>query len=180
MPTRFGPRLSREFSSTDKLGIFLQLYNLKLDETSHKTNVSVVYRITKEQQEVWRAVETPDHLHQGGEQLTIERYLPVVSLPPGRYTIEVIAVDLLANETVTRTTEFTLKPAQRAKPGEASRPSPTTACCELSHRQVPDGTRARELAAFPAAGFEEFPFEDLPPIPKTPSVCRFRACYFAK
>jgi hypothetical protein len=119
------PRLSREFSRTDKLGIFLQLYNLKLDETSHKTNVSVVYRITKEQQEVWRAVETPDHLHQGGEQLTIERYLPVVSLSPGRYTIEVIAIDLLANETVTRTTEFTLKPAQGAKPGEASRPSPS-------------------------------------------------------
>jgi len=119
------PRLSREFSSTDKLGIFLQLYNLKVDETSHKTNVSVAYRITKEQQEVWRAVETPDHLHQGGEQLTIERYLPVVSLSPGRYTIEVIAVDLLANETVTRTTEFTLNPAQRAKPGEAPRPSPS-------------------------------------------------------
>jgi GWxTD domain-containing protein len=119
------PRLSREFSSTDKLGIFLQLYNLKVDETSHKTNVSVVYRIAKEQQEVWRAVETPDHLHQGGEQLTIERYLPVVSLSPGRYTIQVIAIDLLANETVTRTTEFTLKPAQLAKPGEASRPSPS-------------------------------------------------------
>jgi len=119
------PRLSQEFSSTDKLGIFLQLYNLKLDETSHKTNISVVYRITKEQQEVWRAVETPDHLHQGGEQLTIERYLPVVSLSPGRYAIEVIAIDLLANETITRTAEFALKPAQGAKPGEARRPSPS-------------------------------------------------------
>jgi len=118
------PRLSQEFSSTDKLGIFLQLYNLKLDETSHKTNVSVAYRITKDQQEVWRAVETPDHLHQGGEQLTIERYLPVASLSPGRYTIEVIAIDLLANEPITRTAEFTLKPAQHAKPGEAPRPSP--------------------------------------------------------
>jgi GWxTD domain-containing protein len=119
------PRLSQEFSSTDKLGIFLQLYNLKLDETSHKTNVSVAYRITKDQQEVWRAVETPDHLHQGGEQLTIERYLPVVSLSPGRYTIGVIAIDLLANETITRTAEFTLKPAQHAKPAEAPRPSPS-------------------------------------------------------
>ena len=69
------PRLSQEFLSTDKLGIFLQLYNLKLDEVTHKTSVSVAYRITKDQQEVWRAVETPDHLHQGGEQLTIERLI---------------------------------------------------------------------------------------------------------
>lgn len=110
------PRLSQVFSSADKLGIFLQLYNLKLDETSHRTDVSVVYRIVKDQQEVWRAVETPDHLHQGGEQLTIERYLPVATLVPGHYTIEVIAIDLLTNETITRSAEFTLKPAPPAKP----------------------------------------------------------------
>jgi hypothetical protein len=116
------PRLSREFSSTDKLGIYLQLYNLKLDETSHKTKVSVAYRITKDQQEVWRAVEIPDHLHQGGEQLTIERFIPVSSMAPGRYTIEVTAIDLLTNETVIRTTEFTVRPAS-AKPVAPVRPS---------------------------------------------------------
>lgn len=105
------PRLSREFSATDKLGIYLQLYNLKLEGTAHKTQVSVAYRITKDQQEVWRAVETADHLHQGGEQLTIERFLPVNSLAPGRYTIEVTAIDLLTNDTVIRTADFTVKPA---------------------------------------------------------------------
>jgi GWxTD domain-containing protein len=105
------PRLSREFSSTDRLGIFLQLYNLKVDDTLHKTDVSVAYRIMRDQQEVWRAVETADHLHQDGEQLTIQRYLPVDSLVPGKYTIEVIAIDLLTNETITRTANFTLVPA---------------------------------------------------------------------
>lgn len=110
------PRIGQEFSSSDKLGIFLQLYNLKLDESSHKTSVSVAYRITKDHEEVWHAVETSDHLHQGGEQLTVERYLPVSALFPGRYTIEVIAIDLLANQTVTRTADFTLKSAPPAKP----------------------------------------------------------------
>jgi GWxTD domain-containing protein len=105
------PRLNQKFSSTEKLGIFLQLYNLKLDDTLHKTNVSVTYRITKDQQEIWRSVETADQLHQGGEQLTIQRYLPVASLAPGRYTIEVIAIDLLTNQTITRGADFTLMPA---------------------------------------------------------------------
>ena len=105
------PRLSQEFSSNDKLGIYLQLYNLKVDEASHKTKVAVAYRITKNQEEVWHGVETADHLHQGGEQLTIERFLPVNSLAPGRYTIEVTAIDLLTNETVIRTADFTVKPA---------------------------------------------------------------------
>jgi GWxTD domain-containing protein len=110
------PRLSQEFSASDKLGIFLQLYNLKLDESLHKTSVSVAYRITKDQQEIWRAVETPDHLHQGGEQLTIEHMIPVPSLTPGRYTVEVTAIDLLTNDTVIRTANFTVKPAPPAKP----------------------------------------------------------------
>jgi GWxTD domain-containing protein len=118
------PRLSQEFSSTDKLGIYLQLYNLKLDEATHKTKVAVAYRITKNQREVWQGVETPDHLHQGGEQLTIERFLPVNSLPPGRYTIEVTALDLLTNETVIRTADFTVKPAPPRSDG--SIPSPAS------------------------------------------------------
>jgi len=115
------PHLSQEFSSTDKLGIFLQLYNLKVDDSLHKTNVSVAYRITKDQQEIWRAVETADHLHQGGEQLTIERMIPVASLVPGRYTIEVTAIDLLTNETVIRTADFTVKSASPAKPASTNR-----------------------------------------------------------
>jgi GWxTD domain-containing protein len=115
------PRLSQEFSNTDKLGIFLQLYNLKLDETSHKTNVSVAYRIRKDQQEIWRAVESSGQIHQGGEQLTIQRYLPVASLAPGRYTIEITAIDLLTNETVIRTADFTVKPAPPAKPAATAR-----------------------------------------------------------
>ena len=115
------PRLSQEFSSTDKLGIFLQLYNLKLDETLHKTKVSVVYRITKDQQEIWRTVETPDHLHQGGEQLTVERLIPIASLVPGRYTIEVSAIDLLTNEAVVRTAEFTVKSSPPTKSPEMNR-----------------------------------------------------------
>jgi len=42
------PRINPEFSPVDKMGIFLQLYNLKLDPQSHKTNVSVAYRILKD------------------------------------------------------------------------------------------------------------------------------------
>jgi GWxTD domain-containing protein len=119
------PRLSREFLSTDKLGIFLQLYNLKLDDASHRTNVSVLYRITQDQEEIWRTVETADHLHQGGEQLTIERLIPVASLVPGRYTIEVTAIDLLTNDTIVRTADFTVKAAPASNPA-ATVPPPNS------------------------------------------------------
>lgn len=113
------PRLSHEFSTSDKLGIYLQVYNLKLDQTSHKTNVSVAYRITRDQGEIWHEVETAGQLRQGGEQLTIARFVPVSFLAPGRYTIEVTAIDLLTNETIVRTSDFSVA-AAKAKPGGAA------------------------------------------------------------
>jgi len=109
------PRLGLEFSATDKLGIYLQLYNLRVDESSRQTKVSVGYRITKNGEEVWQGVERPEHLHQNGEQLTIERFVPIAGLAAGKYTMEVSAIDLLSNETIIRSTEFTVKAAAEKK-----------------------------------------------------------------
>jgi GWxTD domain-containing protein len=110
------PRINPEFSSADKMGIFLQLYNLKLDAQSHKTNVSVAYRILKDHQQVWKQDESSEQLNQSREQITIERNLPLSSLEPGRYTLEIYVLDLLTNKTVTRTADFTVKPRPTSKP----------------------------------------------------------------
>src|SRR5260370_17469068 len=56
------PRLNQKFSSTEKLGIFLQLYNLKLNDTLHKTNLSAPYRITNYHQPLAPHFYTPHHL----------------------------------------------------------------------------------------------------------------------
>ncbi|HEY2548768.1 MAG TPA: GWxTD domain-containing protein [Candidatus Acidoferrum sp.] len=110
------PRINPEFSTADKMGIFLQLYNLKLDDQSHKTNVSVAYRILKDHQQVWKQDESSEQLQQSREQITIERNLPLSSLEPGRYTLEVYVLDLLTNETVTRTADFIVQPLPIVKP----------------------------------------------------------------
>jgi GWxTD domain-containing protein len=113
---RVRPRINPEFSSADKMGIFLQLYNLKLDAESHKTNVSVAYRILEDHQQVWKQDEFSEQLQQAREQITIERNLPLASLTPGRYSLEVYVIDLLTNQTVTRTADFTVKPLFTPKP----------------------------------------------------------------
>lgn len=110
------PRINAEFSAADNMGIFLQLYNLKLDPQSHKSNVSVSYRVTKDHQQVWKQEESSEQLHQAREQITIERNLPLSSLAPGRYSLEVFILDLLTNQTVTRSADFTVKPVSVAKP----------------------------------------------------------------
>ena len=110
------PRINPEFSNADKMGVFLQLYNLKLDGESHKTNVSVAYRLLKDHQQVWKQDESSEQLQQAREQITIERNLPLASLTPGRYSLEVYVIDLLTNQTVTRTADFAVKAVSIPKP----------------------------------------------------------------
>src|SRR6201998_1168957 len=76
------PRLIREFTTAERMGIFLQLYNLKTDDISHHTNPTVTYRILRGSTEVWKAVEGPKQLNQTREQVTIERLIPLGSLAP--------------------------------------------------------------------------------------------------
>jgi GWxTD domain-containing protein len=110
------PRINPDFSSDEKMGVFLQLYNLKLDPQSHKTNVSVSYRVTKGREQIWKQDESSEQLHQTGEQITIERNLPLSTLAPGNYNLEIYVIDLLTNQTVSRTADFVVKAPASPKP----------------------------------------------------------------
>jgi GWxTD domain-containing protein len=109
------PRINQEFTTDDKLGIYLQLYNLKVDEQSHKANASLLYVVKKGDQEVFKQTETTADMKQLGEQITIERLLPLATLEPGQYTIEISATDQLTNQTITRSAEFTVKAGRQVK-----------------------------------------------------------------
>jgi len=103
------PRLDADFTTADKLGIYLQIYNLKGDEKTHKSNASFVYTVKKGDQQVMQFKETSADMKQTGDQVTIERLLPLATLAVGKYTLEVNATDMLANVTISRTAEFTVK-----------------------------------------------------------------------
>src|SRR5229473_40637 len=120
--TKVRPKLNQEFLPSEKLGIFLQLYNLKVDDKSHRANASVEFRVRKDQQEVWKTAETSEQLRQTGEQITIERLLPLNSLQPGRYKLEIRATDQLTNQTILRTADFTVKAAVAEKIAEKKAP----------------------------------------------------------
>jgi len=103
------PRLEADFTTADKLGIYMQVYNLKADETTHKSNASFQYTVRKGDQQVLQFKETSVDMKQAGDQITIERLLPLATLAPGKYTLEINATDTLTNQTITRSAEFTVK-----------------------------------------------------------------------
>jgi GWxTD domain-containing protein len=109
------PKLDAEFTNNEKLGIYMQVYNLKPDDKTHKSNATFEYTVKKGNDKVLQFKETSEEMKQTGEQVTIERLLPLSTLAPGKYSLEVIATDTLSNKTVTKTAEFTVKPPAEIK-----------------------------------------------------------------
>jgi GWxTD domain-containing protein len=114
--TKVRPKLDAQFRADQSMGVYLQFYNLKVDEKTHKNSVSMEMKITNAQQQVvGHETKTGEEMQQNGEQVTVQRIVAAKSLPPGKYTIELKATDLLANTTITRTAEFTVTPPANDK-----------------------------------------------------------------
>jgi hypothetical protein len=109
------PRLGGDFTSADKLGIYMQVYNLKPDDKTHKSSAAFQYTVKKGKDQVMQFKETSEEMKQTGDQVTIERLLPLATLSPGKYSLEVNATDTLSNQTISRSAEFTVKAPPEAK-----------------------------------------------------------------
>src|SRR6267143_1588615 len=111
------PRLEGDFTTADKLGVYMQVYNLKPDDTTHKSSATFQFTVKKGDQPVpgMQFKETSVDMKQTGDQVTIERLLPLLTLAPGKYTLEVNATDTLSNQTISRSADFTVKAAPETK-----------------------------------------------------------------
>jgi hypothetical protein len=49
-------------------------------------------------------------IHQSGEQVTVNRVIPLSAFAPGRYNLEVVVRDRVSGQSITRNAEFMLKP----------------------------------------------------------------------
>jgi GWxTD domain-containing protein len=107
--TKVVPRLDGEFASSEKLGIYMQIYNLKPDDKTHKSSATFLYTIKKGDQQIMQFKETSEEMKQTGEQVTIERLLPLATLTPGKYSLEILTTDTLSNKTISKSADFVIK-----------------------------------------------------------------------
>ncbi|MGD0841128.1 MAG: GWxTD domain-containing protein [Candidatus Acidiferrales bacterium] len=108
--TKVRPKLNQSFAADQPLGVYLQLYNFKVDPKTNKNQASITVHITKNGQDVRTLVQTGDELKQTGNQITLEDTLGLVAVPPGQYHIEIQATDQISKQTVTRAADFTVTP----------------------------------------------------------------------
>jgi len=112
------PKMDEAFTPNDQMGVFLQVYNLKLDEKTHKADASVQFRVTreKETEPVLKFDLPPNKVPEHGEEMTLENIVTLGSLAPGKYSMEVAVTDNLAKQTVTKASNFTVKAASGKAP----------------------------------------------------------------
>jgi GWxTD domain-containing protein len=107
------PKMDAAFLPTDMMGVFLQVYNLKVDDKTHKADVSVQFRVLKEKgtEPLKKFDLAQDQIPEHGEEMTLQNVVTLGSFGPGKYKLEVAITDNLAKQTITPTSEFTVKPA---------------------------------------------------------------------
>lgn len=87
------PNLSGIYKKGQDVGIYMQIYNAGIDQTTLRPAVDVEYILTKSGKEVLRQKEDWGGLSDSGQRLTIARLLPTTQMQPGDYEIKIVVRD---------------------------------------------------------------------------------------
>jgi len=112
--TKVRPRLDAadgkpaSFKRNQRLNIWMQVYNLQQDPQLKKNKASIQYDITNIQtnKSVLHAEENSGAYGNIGDQITIEKSMPLANLEPGLYILKVTVNDEVTKQTVSPSARF--------------------------------------------------------------------------
>jgi GWxTD domain-containing protein len=98
------------FKRNQKLNFWMQVYNLSVDEKTHKPSATIEYNVTDAKNKaVIHTVESTDTMGNVGDQVTLQKTLSAANLPPGLYKIEIKVNDNLSKQMVDPTATFAVE-----------------------------------------------------------------------
>ena len=107
--TKVRPSVREEFTRSQELNVWLQVYGLKLDEATHKPSAKVELLVVRDGRTLKQMAEESTELSSAAEQMTITRKLPLADLDPGEYTIQLKVTDNLTRELIVSTGKFSVR-----------------------------------------------------------------------
>jgi GWxTD domain-containing protein len=102
------PNLTATYHRGAPVGIYMQIYNTGIDQTTLRPSVDVEYALTKDGREVSKQVEDWRGASTAGDRLTLARLIDSRGLTPGDYAIEVRARDRVSGQSLVQTAKFTI------------------------------------------------------------------------
>jgi GWxTD domain-containing protein len=104
------PNLSGIYKQGQQVGIYMQVYNAKIDQTTLRPDVDVDYILYKGDKEVFRQKEDWDGLSDSGQRLTLARLLPTAQMPLGDYKLEIrVRENVGERKEIVQKANFTIK-----------------------------------------------------------------------
>jgi len=99
------------FKRGQKVNFWMQVYNLEVDQNTHKASATVEYDITNKttNKAIVHTVESTDKMGNVGDQMTLQKTLAAASLDPGVYRISIKVNDNISKQTVTTPAEFAVE-----------------------------------------------------------------------
>lgn len=96
--TKVIPNMSGVYKQGQEVGIYLQVYNSEIDQTTLRPAVDVQYILTKDGKELLRQTEDWGGMSDSGQRLTLARLLPTAGMTPGDYEVKVLIKDRVRTE----------------------------------------------------------------------------------
>jgi GWxTD domain-containing protein len=99
------------FKKGQKANFWLQVYGLSMDEQTKKPSADIEYEIKNltSQKPIVQMKETTAQLGNVGEQITLEKSLPLASLEPGIYQITIKVNDNVSKQVISPTAKFSVE-----------------------------------------------------------------------
>ncbi|HEY5162306.1 MAG TPA: GWxTD domain-containing protein, partial [Terriglobales bacterium] len=96
------------FHRNQRLNFWMQVYNLGVDDKTHKPSANVEYEIVNLQtnKPVVKTAESTSDIGSAGEQVTLQKSLSLASVPPGTYRITIKVTDNLTKQTINPSASF--------------------------------------------------------------------------
>ena len=108
--TKVRPSVGETFTRDQKLGVYLQVYNVKPDETGHRPSATIRYSLLRNNQSVLELEEKAAELPEASpSQVIVEKLLPLNGLEPGKYKLQITVTDNVTKKSVAPSADFVLQ-----------------------------------------------------------------------
>jgi GWxTD domain-containing protein len=99
------------FKKGQKLNFWMQVYNLSVDDKTHKPSATVEYNVVNAStnKPVIHTVESTDQMGNVGDQVTLQKTLSAANLEPGIYRIQIKVNDNISKQTLDPTATFAVE-----------------------------------------------------------------------
>ncbi len=102
------PNLTATYHRGSAVGVYMQIYNATIDQTTLRPSVDVEYVLLKDGKEIGKQMEDWHGNTDSGQRLTLARLLDSRALAPGEYSIEVRAKDRVSGKSLVQSQKFTI------------------------------------------------------------------------